>query len=91
MTETMIFLTLDQVAERSGLTHRSIRIYNNRARAAREDGTTRPQDLPAPDLTLGRTPRWKPETIDAWNLVREEYRGISQTIPEAAPAAEQDA
>jgi len=71
---TIELLTLDEVAERSGLTKDSIRVYHGRATRARRAGTARPQDLPAPDFTLGRIPAWRPETIDAWNDARAESR-----------------
>jgi hypothetical protein len=51
-------LTSDEAAARVGVTAASWRSY-----VARGDG-------PKPDGHLGRTPWWKPETVDAWKASR---------------------
>ena len=37
-------------------------------------------DLPAPDVTIGRTRGWLPETIDGWNAKRP-GRGVGGGRP----------
>lgn len=64
------YLTLTQIAERAGITPGSARIYHKRAAANRAAGDTRAGDLPAPDITLGRTPGWSTRTIDTWLTAR---------------------
>ena len=51
-------LTIPEVATRLGLTVSTVQTY-------RRDGR-----LPDPDGYLGRTPWWRPETIDAWQAGR---------------------
>jgi hypothetical protein len=47
-------LTSTQVAERVGLSRKSISAYKSR------------RLMPAPDMQYGRTPLWSVETIDRW-------------------------
>ena len=47
-------LTLTQVAETIGVSMGTVSAYRSRGK------------MPAPDLQYGRTPLWKPETINAW-------------------------
>lgn len=58
------YLGVTQVAERLGIT----------------TGALLSLHLPDPDVTVGCTRGWKPETIDAWNTARP-GRGISGGRP----------
>lgn len=51
---TEYYLGVRQVAERLGIT----------------SGGLLNLKLPEPDVMIGRTREWKPETIDAWNAAR---------------------
>lgn len=50
--------TADDVAAHCGMTARTFRSYVSRGQA------------PAPDRTYGRTPLWRPDTIEAWHASR---------------------
>lgn len=71
-TETPQLLSLADIADLFGLTAASVRTYHNDANRRRSRGEPRPQDLPAPDLVIGRTPAWKPETVESWRVARQE-------------------
>lgn len=51
-------LTVPEVAARLGLAVATVRAYRAQKR------------LPAPDGMVGRTPWWRPETIDEWQAAR---------------------
>lgn len=53
----------------------TVRQYLKAARARRAAGEERPGDMPEPDEILGRTPVWKPETIEKW-LERRPGKGV---------------
>lgn len=44
----------------------SLRVFLARARANRRAGAPTDSDMPEPDVMFGRTPAWKPRTIDRW-------------------------
>jgi hypothetical protein len=48
----------------------TLRQYLKDARRHRRRDEIRPGDMPEPDATLGRTPVWRPETIEAWIKAR---------------------
>lgn len=65
------YLDTEKVASRVGLPIDTIRIYLKRSRkCVRESGELRAQDLPLPDITIGRSPAWRQSTIDTWNANR---------------------
>lgn len=51
---TADLLDISAVARRRGVTTSTIRAYLSRGQ------------MPAPDIRLGQTPGWLPQTIDAW-------------------------
>lgn len=55
-----------EVADRAGITLKMTRTYLARARKNRRDGAPRPGDMPEPDVTVGISPAWSPETIEKW-------------------------
>lgn len=61
-------LTLGDVARRLGLSLSTVHNYRYQGR------------LPAPDGTLGNSPWWLPETIDAWQASRP-GRGVGGGRP----------
>jgi hypothetical protein len=63
-------MTLAQVADRLGVTVLSARLFHNQATRRRREGRSNSWDMPAPDLVVGRSPRWFRETIEEWVLVR---------------------
>lgn len=60
------FLTIADVAERAGVGYESMRTYHQRAAKNRRAGIVKQGDLPLPDETFGRSPVWKPATIERW-------------------------
>jgi len=54
----LTYLDTAGLAERAGLTPSTTRTYLCRGQ------------LPAPDVMVGRTPGWLPETVDAWLAAR---------------------
>ena len=61
------YLDTETVAAQAGVTTESVRVYLKRSRRRlREGRELRPQDLPLPDLTVGRSPAWLQSTITAW-------------------------
>ena len=52
------YLSLAEVAERTGLALNTVRAYERQGR------------LPKPDAMTGRTRGWRPETIDYWTKNR---------------------
>lgn len=48
------YLSMGEVAECTGLAESSVRTYRSRG------------SMPDPDVTIGRTPGWLPETIAEW-------------------------
>jgi hypothetical protein len=65
-----VYLTLEHIAERAGITINSARTYHKRATAHRAADNPRPGDLPAPDLHLGTIPGWNESTITDWLATR---------------------
>lgn len=66
-------LTLDDVADVSGVTRGSIRMHRARSLANRRSGIFRDSDLPPAAGRIGRTLMWEPETIAAWNTARPRW------------------
>lgn len=64
-------LSLADIATELGLSPASVRTYHTDATRRRRQDTSLDQDMPAPDLVLGRTPAWKRESIDQWKAERE--------------------
>jgi len=61
------YLDTEAVAARAGVTTDSLRVYLKRSRRRLAQGHgLRPQDLPLPDLTIGRSPAWRRSTIATW-------------------------
>lgn len=61
------YLDTEGVASRAGVGTESIRIYLKRTRRrVSEERELRPQDLPLPDITIGRSPAWRQSTIESW-------------------------
>lgn len=50
------YLSIAEVAERCGLAEQTIRVYRSRGQ------------MPTPDMHIGNTPGWLPETIEAYRL-----------------------
>ena len=67
-----LVLGIADIADLLGLSIASVRTYHTDANRRRRQGTSLPQDMPAPDLVIGRTPAWKAETIEKWRDAREE-------------------
>jgi hypothetical protein len=62
--------TIADIANRIGVGVKSARVYHSRAVSNRRNGELKAGDLPAPDLTIGRSPVWYPSTIEAWENSR---------------------
>lgn len=54
MADTIVYMSVNDVAELLGITQSSVSAYK----------------LPMPDALIGKTRGWKPETIQAWNAAR---------------------
>lgn len=80
-------LTTEGVAEAAGLSVGSVRVMVIRARKRAEAGRSLPTDLPAPDLSVFRSPLWKKSTITAW-LKRREKAGLGTASTAPAKKAE---
>lgn len=52
--EAFILYTYADLAERTGITAATLRVWHLRGK------------LPAPDYTIGQSPAWKPETVAEW-------------------------
>lgn len=59
-------MTLVDVACRLGVSVISARQYHNRATRRRREGCPLFGDMPAPDVVVGRSPRWYVSTIEGW-------------------------
>jgi predicted DNA-binding transcriptional regulator AlpA len=70
---TAEYLDLAGVADRLGLAYQSVRSYRS------QDST-----FPAPDIVLGQSPGWLPETIDAW-VARRPGHGFRGGRPRKVP------
>lgn len=68
------------IADRTGTTIGvpTLRRYLVEARANRRNGTPTDSDMPEPDTVFGRSPAWKPRTIDRW-LRRRPGKGVGGT------------
>lgn len=64
-------LGLADIATLLGLSPASVRTYHTDANRRRREGNPLDQDMPAPDLVIGRTPAWKRESIDQWKRERQ--------------------
>jgi predicted DNA-binding transcriptional regulator AlpA len=58
------YLSISEVAERTGLTRNTAKSYSQV-----------PGRLPEPDAMIGRVKGWLPETIDAWWEQRKRRKG----------------
>lgn len=67
------FMDTADVARALKMTVGGLRVNLNRARDRRETNSSLVTDAPLPDGYLGRSPIWKPETIQTWIARREEY------------------
>lgn len=56
----MNYLTLDDLAERWGVKHNTLRVRRSRGQ------------LPPPDMVVSRIPMWLPETIEAYERDRDD-------------------
>lgn len=74
-TMTNEYLDYDGVSERTGIQSKTLRVYLAQANRRREEGTSKPGDIPPPDEVFGQSPVWKPATIDKW-LARRPGRGV---------------
>lgn len=83
--ESMNLLTADNVAKAAGLTVGSVRVMVVRARHRREEGRALVTDLPAPDLTVFRSPLWRKSTITKWIKTREKVFGTQDSRKSAPP------
>lgn len=59
-------LTIKDIAPLAGLSRASVAVYHQAAQRRRREGRPEPKDMPQPDMLFGRTPTWKPETVQAW-------------------------
>lgn len=64
------YWSLYDLADVLGVTYNSARTYHGRAEINRRRENPRPGDLPPPDRRFGRSPVWKPETIQSWLPMR---------------------
>lgn len=65
-------LGLADIADVLGLTPASARTYHTDAVRRRREGAPLPQDMPEPDVRIGRTPGWKVSTIEVWQEARRQ-------------------
>lgn len=77
-------LTTEGVAEAAGLSVGSVRVMVTRARKRAAAGRSLPTDLPAPDLSVFRSPLWKKSTITAW-VKRREKANLGAAAVKAEP------
>lgn len=59
-------LSLADIAEATGLAPASVRTYHTDSTTRRRKGESLPQDMPEPDIRIGRTPGWKVSTVEVW-------------------------
>lgn len=71
-TDLPELLGLADIALVLDLSAASVRTYHTDANRRRRDGESLAQDMPAPDMVIGRTPVWKAETVAAWVIARED-------------------
>ena len=65
------YLDTEAVAEAVGVTIETVRVYLKRSRRRLSEGRDlRPQDLPLPDVVIGRSPAWRTSTITNWSAHR---------------------
>lgn len=65
-------LGIADIARELGLSVASVRTYHTDANRRRRDGEPLDQDMPKPDVVVGRTPAWMRSTVEAWKAKREE-------------------
>lgn len=70
-SEAPELLGLADIAEVLGLSAASVRTYHTDATRRRRNDASLPQDMPAPDFRIGRTPVWERSTISSWQEERE--------------------
>ena len=58
------YLSISEVAALAGVTPATLRSYLARTPARRARGL--PPLVPDPDVRLGQSPGWEPETVQAW-------------------------
>lgn len=73
-------LDMQGVADRTGLTYKTVRNYHHIAEARRAAGESRPGDMPPPAATFGRSPVWEPKAIDKW-ISNRPGRGVGGGRP----------
>jgi predicted DNA-binding transcriptional regulator AlpA len=69
------YLDYAGVSAKTGISVGTLRRYLAEARANRAAGTPTDSDMPEPDEIFGRSPAWKPKTIDRW-LRRRPGKGV---------------
>lgn len=74
------YLDMHAVADRLGLSYKTIRGYHTKASRRRREQDSRPGDFPAPDAIYGGSPVWEPATVDAW-LARRPGQGAGGGRP----------
>jgi predicted DNA-binding transcriptional regulator AlpA len=71
MSDEDPYLDTRAIAQLLGITAESVRLYLRRSRKRLAEGLElRLQDMPLPDLQVGRSPAWRASTIEAWRAVR---------------------
>ena len=59
-------LTLQDIADRIGISLSAARQYHNKATRRRREGVPLGHDMPVPSAVVSRSPRWSVEVIEAW-------------------------
>lgn len=60
------YLDLAAIADLLGVQVNSAQVYHKRAVRNRREGTSKPWDMPEPDLIVGRRPAWLRSTVERW-------------------------
>lgn len=63
---TPAYLTLKDIAARTGRTPAAIRQLHKRSTANRAADAPSPADLPAPTIRIAGTPAWEPDALADW-------------------------
>ena len=69
------YLDYAGVSDRTGISVGTLRRYLTQARTNRANGTPTRSDMPEPDTMFGRSPVWRPATIDRW-MRRRPGKGV---------------